>query len=202
MKVREVGLAANVEFTIGAVTASPTNVIELTVPDVPVIVITEFPRAAELLAATVIVVVVVIGFGLNETVTPAGIPVAVNVTLLVKVPTAVIGIASVPLPPWPTLMPAEAAIMVKEGGGGRATERLMVVVLFTVPDVPVTVIVYVPATVVLAAESVSVLGVVVVAVVGLNAAVTPVGIPVAASVTLPVNPETGVTVIELMPLLP
>ena len=36
----------------------------------------------------------------------------------------------------------------------------------------------------------------------LNEAVTPVGNPEAASVTLPENPFTGVTVIVLLPLLP
>ena len=36
----------------------------------------------------------------------------------------------------------------------------------------------------------------------MNAAVTPVGIPAAASVTLPVNPPKGLTVMVSVPLLP
>ena len=146
--------------------------------------------------------VVVPGFGLNDDVTPVGNPVAAKVTALAKLPDGMIVMVSAPLLPWLIATPDEAAEIVKEGGGGTATVRLMVAVLFTVPDVPVTVMVYVPATVVLAAVRVSVLGAFVVAVVGLNAAVTPVGIPVAASVTVPVNPATGVTAIELVLLLP
>ncbi len=59
------------------------------------------------------------------------------------------------------------------------------------PDVPVTVIVEVPAAAVLLAVRVRTL----VAVVGLmaNVAVTPVGNPDTASVTLPLNPPTSVT---------
>ena len=61
------------------------------------------------------------------------------------------------------------------------------------PDVPVMVIVAVPAVAVLVAVSVSTL----LPVVGFvpNAAVTPLGRPEAASVTLPLNPPTSVTVI-------
>ena len=76
----------------------------------------------------------------------------------------------------------------------------MVVLAVSVPDVPVMVTVEVPAVAVLLAVKVITL----LAVAGLvpNAAVTPVGKPVAARVTLPVNPFTGVTVTVSVPVLP
>ena len=79
------------------------------------------------------------------------------------------------------------------------TVRAMVVVAVTLPEVPVMVIVDVAAVAVLLAVSVSTL----VPVVGLvpNAAVTPLGSPDAARVTLPVNPPTSVTPIVSVPLL-
>ena len=57
-----------------------------------------------------------------------------------------------------------------------------------------------PVAAVLLAVNVSIL--VLVAGFGLNEAVTPVGRPEAASVTAPVNPAVGVTVILLVPLAP
>lgn len=70
----------------------------------------------------------------------------------------------------------------------------------SVPEVPVTVIVADPVAAVEAAVNVSRLVVVVEA--GLNAAVTPVGKPDAARVTLPANPFSPVTVIVLVPVVP
>ena len=80
------------------------------------------------------------------------------------------------------------------------TVRLRLVVFVNVPDVPVIVTVAVPVAAVALADSVNVL----VAVVGfgLNAAVTPLGSPDAAKVTLPVKPPSGVTVMVLVPLVP
>ena len=69
---------------------------------------------------------------------------------------------------------------------GTATVRLMVAVLFRVPDVPVTVTLTVPAVTELAARSVRVVALALLT--GLNEAVTPLGRPVAAKVTAPVNP--------------
>jgi hypothetical protein len=76
----------------------------------------------------------------------------------------------------------------------------MVVVALNVPEVPVIVIVEVPAVAVAAAVNVTTL----VPVVGLvpNAAVTPLGNPDAARVTLPVKPLTSVTVMVSVPLAP
>lgn len=76
----------------------------------------------------------------------------------------------------------------------------MVVVADSVPDVPVIVTVDVPAVAVALAVNVTTL----VPVVGLvpKAAVTPLGKPVAARVTLPVNLFTSETVIVSVPVLP
>lgn len=78
--------------------------------------------------------------------------------------------------------------MVKDGS---ATESEKDVDAVCVPEVPVTVTVDVPAATVLAAVNVNtdcpVLGL------GENAAVTPLGSPKTASLTLPVNPYSGLT---------
>lgn len=74
------------------------------------------------------------------------------------------------------------------------------VVAVRLPEVPVIVTVEVPVVAVLLAVRVSTL----VPLVGFvpNDAVTPLGRPDAASVTLPLNPPRSVTVIVLVPLLP
>ena len=76
----------------------------------------------------------------------------------------------------------------------------MVVDAVSVPEVPVMVIVEVPAAAVAATVNVTTL----VEVAGLvpKAAVTPVGNPVAARVTLPANGLTSVTVIVSVPVAP
>jgi hypothetical protein len=77
---------------------------------------------------------------------------------------------------------------------------MLVVTGVSVPEVPVMVIVADPVAAVEAAVSVSTLEVA--DEVGLNAAVTPVGMPVAAKATLPVNPPWSVTVTVLDPVPP
>jgi hypothetical protein len=77
---------------------------------------------------------------------------------------------------------------------------MKVVTGVSVPEVPVTVIGYVPATVEEATVNVTTLEVV--EDVGLNAAVTPVGMPDAANDTLPVKGLTSATVIVSVPLAP
>ena len=74
------------------------------------------------------------------------------------------------------------------------------VVALRLPDVPVIVTVAGPAVAVLLAVSVSTL----LFVAGLvpKVAVTPLGRPLAARVTLPVNPPAPVTEMVLVPLLP
>jgi hypothetical protein len=80
------------------------------------------------------------------------------------------------------------------------TVSVTVVVCVRLPDVPVIVTVAVPVVAVLLAVSVSVL--VEAAGLGLNAAVTPLGTPVADRFTLPAKPFEGVMVIVLVPALP
>jgi len=71
-----------------------------------------------------------------------------------------------------------------------------------VPLVPVTVTVAPPSVAVLDAASVNVELVPVFGVVGLNAAVTPLGKPVAAKLTPPVNPPVRAIFTVLIPLAP
>jgi hypothetical protein len=65
------------------------------------------------------------------------------------------------------------------------------------PDLPVMVIVTVPSAAVLLAVSVSVL--VLVVLLGLNAAVTPLGKPLAERLTLALKPSSGLAVMVLVP---
>ena len=90
--------------------------------------------------------------------------------------------------------------MVKFGVPAAFTVRETVVVAFRLPDVPVMVTVAVPVVAAADAVSVSTL----VDVVGLvpNTAVTPVGNPDAARVTLPLNPPRSVTEMVLVPPVP
>jgi hypothetical protein len=92
------------------------------------------------------------------------------------------------------------ALTLNAGVADEFTVRASVVVAVRLPDVPVIVTVDVPVVAVALAVSVSTL----VPVVGLvpNVAVTPLGRPDAASVTLPANPFRSFTVMVLVPLLP
>lgn len=92
------------------------------------------------------------------------------------------------------------AAMLKLGVAAEFTVRASVVVAVKLPEVPVIVTVDDPVVAVLLAVNVSTL----VPVVGFvpNVAVTPLGRPDAASVTLPVNPPRSVTVTVLVPLPP
>ena len=92
------------------------------------------------------------------------------------------------------------ALTLKAGVAVELTVRARVVVAVRLPEVPVIVTVDVPVVAVALAVRVSTL----VPVVGLvpKVAVTPLGKPDAASVTLPENPPTSVTEIVLVPLLP
>jgi len=83
---------------------------------------------------------------------------------------------------------------------GAFTVSAMGVVALRLPSVPVTVTAAVPVAAVALAVKVIVL--VPVAGLGLNAAVTPLGRPEAARVTLPVNPFNAFMVMVLAPLPP
>src|SRR5580658_7023189 len=109
-------------------------------------------------------------------------------------------IVLVPLAPWVTVTEVGDAAIVKFGLAVALTVSARLVVAVRLPEVPVMVTVAAPVVAVALAVSVSTL----VPVVGLvpNAAVTPLGRPDAASVTLPLNPSTSVTEMVLVPLLP
>lgn len=106
----------------------------------------------------------------------------------------------VPLAPWTSVKVLGEAESVKLGVGTGLIVRETVVELPKLPDVPVMVTVDVPGAAVLLAVNVMVLVPVVLE--GLKEAVTPVGRPEAAKLTLPANPFCGITVIVLVPLVP
>jgi hypothetical protein len=175
-------------------------------PEVPVIVTVAAPTVAVEEAVSVRVEVAlpfaggVTGLVENAAVTPVGKPVAVSVVAELKPPVLVMVIVLVPLAPWVTVTEVGEAAMVKFGVAVAVTVRARVVVAVRLPEVPVMVTVDVPVVAVALAVRVSTL----LPVVGFvpNVAVTPLGRPDAASVTLPVNPPTSVTVMVLVPLLP
>jgi hypothetical protein len=85
-------------------------------------------------------------------------------------------------------------------GGAPVTVSATLVVWLRLPDVPVIVTVDAPVAALPFAVSVSAL--VLVAELGLNDAVTPLGKPDAARLTLPAKPFCGVMVMMLEPLAP
>jgi hypothetical protein len=175
-------------------------------PEVPVIVTVAAPTVALEEAVRVSVEVAlpfaagVTGLVENAAVTPLGKPVALNVVAELNPPVLVMVIVLVPLAPCVTVTEAGDAATVKFGVAVEFTVRASVVDAVKLPEVPVIVTVADPVVAVLLAVSVSTL----VPVVGFvpNAAVTPLGRPDAARLTLPVNPPTSVTVIVLLPLPP
>jgi hypothetical protein len=175
-------------------------VVAVRLPDVPVMVTVVVPAFAVALAVKVKTLVEVAGFGLKEAVTPAGNLELVSVTLPENPLTGVMVMVVVPLAPPLAMLTADGEAERLKLCTKALTVRLMVVLAVKLPDVPVMVTVTVPAVAVPLAVNVSVL--VLVAGFGLNPAVTPVGKPLAARVTLPLNPSTAVIVIVLVPLLP
>ena len=175
-------------------------------PDVPVIVIVAAPVAAVLEAVRVSVEVAlpfaggVTGFVENAAVTPLGKPEALSVVAELNPPVLVMVIVLVPVLPCVIVTDAGEALTVKFGAVVELTVSDTDVVAVRLPEVPVIVTVDVPVVAVLLAVNVSTL----VPVVGFvpNAAVTPLGKPEAARVTLPVNPPISVTEIVLVPVPP
>jgi len=166
---------------------------------VPVMVIVDVPSAAEALTVNVITLVAVAGLVANDAVTPVGNPDAARVTLPVNPFSSVTATVLVPVLPGAIVRVAGEAARVKLGV--PVTVSVMEVVTgVSVPEVPVMVIGYAPATVVEATAKVTTLEVVDDA--GMNAAVTPVGSPDAANVTLPVNGVMSVTVMVSVALAP
>src|SRR5258708_20638579 len=96
--------------------------------------------------------------------------------------------------------PISPSLQTEGSVGTDCTVRVIVAVFVKLPDTPVTVTVTVPVVAVLLAVSVNVLLLVVL--VGLNDAVTPLGRPAAAKLTLLFKPFSEVTVISLVVLVP
>jgi hypothetical protein len=175
-------------------------------PEVPVIVTVAVPTVADADAVSVRVEVAlpfaagVTGLVENVAVTPLGRPLALSVVAELNPPVLVMAIVLAPLLPCVTVSEEGDAAMVKFGDDAAFTVSETVVVAVKVPDVPVMVTVAFPVVAVLLAVRVSVL----LEVVGfvLKAAVTPLGKPDAARVTLPENPPRSVTVMVLVPLPP
>jgi hypothetical protein len=186
------GAAANVKpgapFTVRlSVTVADS------VPEVPVTVTVVVPAVAEGVALNVSVLDAAEAAGLNDAVTPAGIPLTARLAVPVKPFSGVSVMVLLADAPCETLTVAGTAANVKPGA--PFTVRLMVTVADNVPEVPVTVTVVVPAVAVGFALSVRVTAAAFA--VGLKEAVTPVGNPLTATPTVPVKPFSGVTVMVL-----
>jgi hypothetical protein len=150
-------------------------------------VIVAAPVVAELLAVSVSKLLPVVGLVPKAAVTPLGIPEAVRVTGPVNPPTSVTLMVSVP-PAFRDIVSAAAdGASVKLPFPAAVTVRVTLVVSVRVPDVPVMGRMYVPTGVVQGTEIVIVLLPLVIGLL-LNMAVTPVGNPDIARVTLPVIP--------------
>ncbi len=172
-------------------------------PEVPVTVTVAVPVVAVADAVNVSTEVAVpfgagvTGFTEKPAVTPLGKPLAAMLTAELKLFWLVMVIVLVPLLPCVTVTDEGDAPMVKLATPAAFTVSETVVVATRLPDVPVMVTVEVPVVAVVLAVRLRVL---VVAVgLGLNTAVTPLGNPEAARVTLPLNPPRSVTVMVLVP---
>src|SRR5712692_683600 len=149
------------------------------------------PVVAVLLAASVNLLVVLAGLGLNDAVTPFRRPEADKLTLLLKPFCGVTVIVLVPFAPCVMVKLLGDAASVKFAGGAGFTVREITAEFVKLPDVPVMVTVAAPVVAVLLTASAKVL--VAVAGLGLNEAVTPLGRPEADRLTLPLKPFCGVT---------
>lgn len=196
LMLKVAGVGARVKLGFGRIVSAMVALL-VEVPDVPVTVTVDRPAAAVLAAAKVSALLPDV-IAPKVAVTPVGRPDAANATVPLNpfVGTTVIVLA--PLAPGRTLRLVGDAVRVKLGG--TATVKLRVVVLCRLPDVPVMVTVEVPSTAEVVAVRVSVPGLAAVAVV--KDAVTPVGRPVAARVTVPVKPLCGAMVMLLAPVAP
>jgi hypothetical protein len=97
--VRSVGEAERAKPGVPATVSVMDVVTGVRVPEVPVMVIGYVPATADAATVNVITLELVDEAGLNVAVTPAGMPDAVNATLLANGLTSVTVMVSVPLPP-------------------------------------------------------------------------------------------------------
>ena len=190
---------ANPAATAG-LTVRAIVVVAVNVPDVPVMMTFEVPAVAVLLAVSVSTLDPVVGLVLNTAPTPVGSPDAANVTLPANPPASITVTVSVMADPSVTDRVAADAVSVKLGVCMVLMVSETAELAVSAPEVPVIVSVVVPEAAALPAVRVSTLD----PVVGLvpNEAVTPVGSPDTASVTLPANPPAGATVMVSATLPP
>ena len=172
-----------------------TVVVCVTDAPVPIMVSVYVPGTVAIVVATVIVELpdVVTEAGLKDAVTPAGKPLAENVTAPVNPFDGVIVTVYSLFDPLRTVWLAGEATRVKLCAGIVTTKVTVAECVAEVP-VPVMVRVYVPGTVAAVVATVIVELPDVVSEAGLNDAVTPAGKPLADKVTAPVKPFEGVTV--------
>lgn len=116
-------------------------------------------------------------------------------------PETAVVIVELPVPPGDTLIDDGDALIVKFGFI-PVTVSVTLVVSTVLPDVPVTVIVYVPAAVDAPTVNVIVELPAPVMVAGLKPTVTPLGCPLADSVIVALNPPVTVLVIVELPAFP
>ncbi len=146
-RVRLLGDAARVKLC-GTFTATDSVVLADKLPDVPMTVTVALPRAAELDAVRLSVLVPEVAPGLNDAVTPLGRPEAEKETLPLNPPRSMTAMVAVALlPPCTRLRLVGDAVSVKLGAVLTVTEREVVSVRF--PEVPVMVAVTVPVAAVL-----------------------------------------------------
>lgn len=112
------GAAERLKLCTGAVTVRLMVVLPVVLPEMPETVTVTVPVAAVEVADKVSVLVVEVGFVLNDAVTPLGKPEAERVTLPLKPPTSVTVIVLVPLLPCKTLTLLGEADSVKPGPAG------------------------------------------------------------------------------------
>jgi hypothetical protein len=159
-----------------------------------------FPVAAVLEALSVKVLVLAVDAGLKLAVTPLGKPLMDKATLPLNPPVGAIEMLEVAPAPCASDTDAGVADKLKFAVAGAFTLKVSFVWEVNDPLLPVMVTVAVPMLAELLALNVSVVDPVLV--VGLNDAVTPLGRPLAANDTAPVNPPEGATVIVELPLPP
>jgi hypothetical protein len=197
---RTVYTILHAELDAAGVMVSRIVVLAVNEPEVPVMVTVAVPTVAVLLAASASALVAVAGLVAKVAVTPLGNPEAVRVTEPVNPFRSVTVMESGAVRPSAIDTAGAAGASVKLAVGLVLTVRAMAVLAVRVPEVPVMVTVAAPTVAVLLAVRVTTL----LPVAGLvaNTAVTPLGRPVAARVTEPVNPPKSVTVMVSVVLLP
>jgi hypothetical protein len=167
-------------------------------PEVPVIDTVEVPVATPLPAVRVRVLVLVVLLGVNDAMTPLGMPEAPRPTAPVKPFRSLTVMVLVPLAPRAIVRMLCDADRLKSGFDAAFTVTLNVAVCVKAPEVPVRVTAAVPVVAALVAVNVSVL--LPVTLLGLN--VTPLGRPEAKRLMVPVKPFVGATVRLLVPVAP